>query len=551
MEFDFVIVGGGSAGCVLANRLSADPRNSVCLIEAGGEDSHPLIRVPLGLMYLFDHPRFNWRFFSEPQSNGGGKKRFIPRGKVLGGSSAINGMVYARGHSSDYDGWAAAGNPGWAYAEVLPYFLKSERNEDFSDSPVHGDSGPMNVTYLDHYNPLCDMLMDAAEMLEYPRNMDGCGEEDGFGPRQVTQRDGQRESSASAYLAPVRRRSNLTVMTDTEVTAVRLEGLRASGVDIRRDATTSRVSARREVILSAGSLASPQLLMLSGIGPATELSRHGITARHVLPGVGENLQDHFNAVVQCRSPTTIPYGISARSLPTIAKAFIDYAIARRGLLANNGVQAGGYLRTTADLDKPDLQVVLLPALRNGVMRSGRGRMRDWLDNLPLGHGYALTAVLLHPASRGRVGLTSPRPEAPPNVDFNIFSDPEDHDLAVLVKGLQICRRLLATPPFAVLRGDEIRPGRRTESVEQIETYIRKTASTSYHPVGTCKMGPHRDPLAVVDARLRVHGLEGLRVVDASIMPTIVGGNTHAPIVMIAEKAADMVLTDANGRGPER
>ncbi|MEM7252938.1 MAG: GMC family oxidoreductase N-terminal domain-containing protein, partial [Pseudomonadota bacterium] len=510
--------------------------------EAGGEDRHPYFRVPLGLMMLFDHPKYNWRYFGEPQTHGGNKVRYVPRGKALGGSSSINGMVYARGHAGDYDEWAEFGNVGWEFDQVLPYFKKAENNEDFPDSPFHGQGGPLNVTFMDEYNPLCDLLVESAQLLQYRPNNDTNGEnQEGFGIRQVTQRAGRRESTASAYLAPVRSRDNLTVITGATVKRVNIESRAANGVWLERAKRNESIVARGEVLVCAGAIGSPQLLMLSGIGPHEVLAEQGIEPVHVLPGVGQNLQDHFNAALQYRSPTTVPYGLSLRTLPRYAVSALQYALFRKGIFSNNGVQAGGYVKSDPALARPDLQLVLMPALRNAVMQSKTGRVRDRFNELPLGFGFTMTSTVLRQESRGTVSLSSPDPHAPPTIDHNMFSDPEGRDIQTIVRGLKLARRLLQAPPFDSVRGEELRPGARTASDEQLEVYVRKTASTSYHPVGTCKMGPRDDMKAVVDARLCVHGVENLRVIDASIMPRIVGGNTNAPTIMIAEKAADFIL----------
>lgn len=528
-DFDFIIIGAGSAGCVLANRLSEDPRRQVCLIEAGPSDKSPLIKVPMGIRLLMQHKTFNWRFSTTPQENAGGRAIYIPRGRALGGSSSINGMVYMRGHRLDYDDWARDGAKGWSYAEVLPYFKKSEHNEDLGE-PFHGQNGPWNVKNLDRYSPLAEMLFQAADSLQYPRNEDFNGRsQEGFGRRQANIRNGYRSSAATAFLDPARSRPNLTVLENCAVDRIRIEGGCATGVEISRAGTRSFLRAKGEVILSAGAIHSPLVLMRSGIGDAGALAAKGIDCVKHLPAVGQNLQDHISAMVQYTSPTTVPYGLSWRSLPFIGWSLLEYALFRRGLLANNYMHAGAFLRTDPTLDRPDLQLILVPAHRNEKGQVG------------FGHGYGLVSVVLRPKARGHVTLSDAEPNSAPLIDPKFLSEPDD--VGLLVKGLKISRRLLETPAWEKVRGREFRPGPQVETDDQLAAYARDTAVTVFHPVGTCRMGG--DPGSVVDPELRVRGLDGLRVVDASVMPTLIGGNTAAPTMMIAEKASDMIL----GRAP--
>jgi choline dehydrogenase-like flavoprotein len=529
-EFDFVIVGAGSAGCVLANRLSENPSTRVCLLEAGPADRHPAIEVPFGVMHLFTHKRFNWRFKTVPQPHAANREVYVPRGRALGGSSTINGMVYTRGHPTDYDDWAALGNPGWSFQEVLPYFRRSENNEEHGASPYHGSGGPLNVKYLDMYSPLCEVLFQAAEDMQYRRTDDFCGPtHEGFGRRQATMKNGRRWSASHAFLRPVLTRPNLTVVTGALVRRLVMDGRRAVGVEYERDGKVQAARAAREVVLSAGVIGSPQILMLSGIGPAAELKGLGIQPLHDLPGVGRNYQDHICTTVQYTSPTTVPYGMSWRTIPWGMWSILEYLLFRRGVFANNMLHAGGFIRTRPDLSRPDLQLIFMP-----VFRDAKGRMG-------VGHGFGLMPIVLRPESRGELRLASADPRAAPLIDPNFLSD--DRDVETLLAGLKIARRLLNAPQFDRYRGDEANPGRDVASDEAMIDYIRNTAFTAYHPVATCSMGP--GPMAVVGADLKVHGIEGLRVADASIMPTLIGGNTNAPAIMVGEKASDMIL----GRTP--
>ena len=528
--FDYVIVGGGSAGCVLAGRLSEDPRVRVCLVEAGPPDRHPLIHIPLGVTWLIKHPRLNWCYWSAPQQHVDDRKIFLPRGRVLGGSSSINGTIYIRGHRSDYDDWAAWGNPGWSYAEVLPYFRKSENNEQFTASPYHGVGGPMNVADCESYNPLTDIMLEAADSLQFPRTEDFNGrEQEGFGRRQVTVRSGRRESSATAFLRNAKARRNLTIICDALASRVTFDGRRAAGVEIIETGKPRHITARREVILAAGVFASPAILMRSGIGDGAELQRHGIAAMHHAPQVGRNLQDHISSPVQYSTPTTIPYGISWRTLPWLAGSVVNYALFRRGIFANTALHAGGFVRSRLGLDRPDIQFILMPAERTPDGRMG------------IGHGYGLITILLRPKSSGTVRLAGPDPDASPVIDPAFYSEPDDID--DMLRGLRLARRILEAPAWDRVRGAEIRPGPKVQSDADLKAYIRASSQTCFHPVGTCAMG--KDERDVVDAQLRVRGVEGLRVVDASIIPRMIGGNTNAPVIMIAEKAADMI----RGRSP--
>ena len=532
--YDFVVVGAGSAGCVLANRLSEDPANRVCLLEAGPVDRSHLISIPLAVVRLIVEPTYNWLYSSVPQPHANGRRIPIPRGKVLGGSSSINGMVYTRGHPHDYDDWAKMGNAGWSFREVLPYFRRSEDNLVWRASLYHGTEGPMQVVNLDSYNGLCEVLFQAAESLGYKRIDDFCAAtHEGFSLRQASIRRGRRESSATAFLKPIRERQNLTVVTGAHAARVLTEGRRAVGVEFECEGAMRTVKARREVVLAAGTVGSPALLNLSGIGAGADLQRLGIPVVLDRPEVGRNFQEHVTAPVRYRSPSTVPYGISATTLPWLAWSIPQYFLFHRGLLANNILHAGGFIKTDPSLDRPDVQLILTPAYRNEKQKIG-------FAHLGLGHGYGLVAIVLRPKSRGEVRLESADFRAAPLIDPRFFSD--NDDLELLVRALKISRKILNAPAFDRYRGPEIMPGSDVQTDEAWKEYARNYVVTVFHCAGTCRMGT--DDNAVVDSQLRVKGIEGLRVVDASIMPTVIGGNTHAPVVMIAEKASDMILGKA-------
>ena len=531
--FDYVVIGAGSAGCVLANRLSEDPGVTVCLLEAGGTDKSPFIHIPAGLLKVVFDPKINWKYVSAPQSQLNNRQIYIPRGKTLGGTSSINGMVYMRGHRLDYDEWRDFGNAGWGWDDVLPYFKKAENNEDFTDDPLHGTGGPLNVKFLGKVNGSHATLFEAIESLQYKKIDDFNGpDQEGWALNQTTTKDGRRFSTARAYLEPAKDRKNLTIVTDAPVSRIVVENGRAVGVDYRQERETVRVKANREVLLSAGAIVSPKILMQSGIGDPMQLKQHGIEVVREALGVGANLQDHSAATVQYMTKSIVPYGISLPNLPNLAWQVLKYVTARKGLFASNLIESGGFLKTERELDRPDIQLVFVPGHRVPP------------KILVYGHGYALTAVLLRPKSTGQVRLASADPTANPIIDPQFFTS--DDDLEVMLKGLKEARRIMAMPQFDKYRGHEIAPGAKVEDDDQVRDYILNTSATIFHPVGTCKMGRADDPMAVVDERLRLHGVEGLRVVDASIMPRIVGGNTNAPTIMIGEKAADMIKEDARG-----
>jgi len=525
--FDYVVVGAGTAGCALAARLSEKPDARVCLIEAGGPDHHPFIHVPAAVAAAIGTRSLNWGFLTVPQPQLHGRRIPIPRGRVVGGSGSINGMVYFRGHPRDFDDWAAAGNPGWSYREVLPYFIRSESNANYPGSPYHGTTGPLRVTHIRRPNPLNDAFLETMAALKFRRCDDFNGADpEGYGPRQATIRNGRRESTASAYLAPARRRSNLRVLTGALVHRVAIEGGRAVGVDVGRDGQVHRVGARAEVVVCGGSILSPQILMLSGVGDGGALRRLGLEVRVDLPAVGANLHDHLAAAVLMEMRDATSYGISLRAMPRGAWNLLEYALWRQGPLASNVFEANAFVRTRAELARPDIQIVFQPARRN-----------PHTFPLPIGHGFAVSIVNLYPHSRGRISLVTPDPRTPPEIDPNLLGARED--LAPLVRGLELARRIAGAPPFARYRATEVAPGRAVQGEAGLGQYVRQFATTVHHPVSTCRMGPGAD--CVVDPQLRVRGVEGLRVADASVFPSVVGGNTNATVVMIAEKASDMIL----------
>ena len=516
---DYVILGAGSAGCVLAHRLSEDPDTSVLLIEAGGSNTGWNLHIPAAFSRLFKS-QYDWAYFTEAQSQLDNRQLYVPRGKVLGGSSSINAMIYTRGNRYDYDLWRDLGNPGWGFAEVLPYFKKAE-NHETGASEYHGAGGPLNVAALRDINPLTRAFVEAGIELGLAQNNDFSGlQQEGVGFHQVTQRGGQRCSAADAYLKPILSRPNLTISTRTYATRLLVEHERVVGVDCIREGVPQRIAAQREVILSCGAIGSPQLLLLSGIGPAADLKALGIPVVQDMPGVGQNLQDHLGIVLtyRCTQPVSL---VNAEKIGSILR----YLLFRQGPLTSNISEAGAFVSTVADLPAPDLQIGFVPAYAQN-----RGFAR------PAGHFFSIGCTFLRPRSRGRIGLRSSDPTAPPTIQPEYFS--YQADIPPMVAGFRLCREIIQASPFDPFRGGEVDPGVEMTSEELIVEYLRAFSMTVDHPVGTCKMGS--DALAVVDAELRVRGIDGLRVVDASIMPTVVSGNTNAPVIMIAEKAADMI-----------
>ena len=525
MTCDYVIIGGGSAGCVLANRLSADPSVKVALLEAGPRDKNFLIHMPAGYPALMKTGLADWGYHTEPQAALNGRRLFWPRGKVLGGSSSVNAMIYIRGVPSDYDLWAQLGNRGWSWDGVLPYFRKAETYLPGADA-YHGSDGPLKVSRPGITGTLNLAWIEAGGQAGYPYTSDFNGEsQEGFGPIDCTIADGRRASAAACYLHPVMDRPNLTVITKAQAARILVEKGRAAGVEYVRKGRVHKINAEREVILSGGSVNSPQLLLLSGIGPAEEIRSHGIVPVHDLPGVGKNLQDHLHGAVKhyCTKPVSLYSVFKPTALP---RHVLHYLFTHKGPAATMGLESLAFLKSHAEAVAPDLEYHFVPALY-----TDHGRKMIYR------HGFMGYYNMQRPEARGEITLKSADPLAHPAIQPNYLQN--ETDLATLREGFKIAREIFRQTAFDPYRGGELAPGAHVQTDAEIDAYHRVSAETLYHPVGTCKMG--QDAMAVVDETLRVRGLEGLRVVDASIMPRLVSGNTNAPTIMIAEKAADMIL----------
>jgi choline dehydrogenase len=528
-EFDYIIVGAGSAGCVLANRLSADGKHSVLLLEAGPRDTNPWIHVPIGYGKLFKEKSVNWMYQTEPEPGLNGRQVFQPRGKVLGGSSSINGLLYVRGQHEDYDRWRQRGNAGWGFEDVLPYFKKAENQTRGADK-YHGSGGPLPVSDWRHHDPLSEAFVKAAVEAGFPFNADFNGAtQEGAGFFQTTTRNGRRASSAFSYLRPAKRRSNLHIETDALAQRLVFEGKRARAVEYKQRGQLRSARARREILVSSGAYNSPQLLQLSGVGPADLLKSHGIDVVLDARGVGNDLQDHLQVRIVMRSTQAVTLNDVVNNPVRKVMAGLQWAALRRGPMTIAGGTSGAFFKTSPRLASPDIQIHFIPFSTD--------KMGEKLHPFS---GFTASVCQLRPESRGSLRIRSSDPTQAPEIRINYLAT--ETDRRAFIDGIGILRGILAAPTLKAYSTEEVYPGAKVVREEELLEYCRKTGSTVYHPTSTCRMG--NDPLAVVDQRLKVRGIEGLRVVDASVMPDLMSGNTNAPTIMIAEKASDMILEDA-------
>ena len=526
--FDFIIVGAGSAGCVLANKLSENAENKVLLLEAGPPGDSAFIKAPLGAAFLYHNKKFNWRFWSQKEDTQDNRKMYCPQGKVVGGSSAINALVYVRGNSWDYDNWENQGNKGWNYREMLKHFITCEANQDFQNE-YHGNHGELSVQNIAQPHPHAERLLMAALQAGYSYNPDFNGKsQDGVGLYQVNIKDARRVSAATAFLDPIKHRSNLTIITDAHTSKINFEGNKAVGVDYIKNSTSYTVRANKEVIISAGTYNSPKLLMLSGIGAKSELTEHGIETLFDLPGVGQNLQEHVDIIIATESKISDTIAQNFSGLTKAVFSLYRYLKKQPGLISKPFVEAGGFIKSSPEKEVPDLQLQT-----NTFLQDNHGFDHEIGKN----HGYSLHVTLLRPKSRGKVCLKSANHSDDPIIRLNMLS--HDEDIKTLAKGVKLGRKILEQDAYKRHRGKEIYPGKQLQNEEEIAQSLRKKTYHVYHPVGTCKMG--NDDMAVVDDKLRVHGITNLRVIDGSIMPTTIGGNTNAPVMAIGSKGAEMIL----------